>query len=88
MALEFEEVQNDRLGGLPPARPFRASRTLLPDRSQEAGSGVAARARRLLHARDGLAQAVILAEVLGPPRALRPWRPRFGSERPRPGIGS
>lgn len=42
-----------------------------------AGTGSAGDARRsalaLLATRQGLAQAVLLAEVLGKPRALRPW---------------
>lgn len=45
-------------------------------------------ARRLLQRRDGVAQAVILAELLGPPRVRRPWRPGAGSWSRPPRIGS
>ncbi|GEM_PF-546647 len=34
--------------------------------------------RRLRH-RKGVREAMVLAELLGPPRARRPWRPRPGS---------
>ncbi len=31
-----------------------------------------------LRQREGVREAIVLAELLGPPRARRPWRPRFG----------
>lgn len=46
------------------------------------------RARRLLERPDGPAAAILLAEILGAPRALRPWRPRAGHGIRAPRIGS
>ncbi|WP_243664182.1 hypothetical protein [Rhodothermus marinus] len=33
-----------------------------------------------LRQREGVREAIVLAELLGPPRARRPWRPRIGSD--------
>ncbi len=36
--------------------------------------------RERLRQQERVREAIVLAELLGPPRARRPWRPRLGSE--------
>ncbi len=57
----------------PDERPLSDSE---PARSQERARFWLGRLRQ----RESIREAIVLAELLGPPRARRPWRPRIGSD--------
>jgi len=54
--------------------------SLLSDAKSARGQERAHFWRGRLWQRESLREAIVLAELLGPPRARRPWRPRIGSD--------